>query len=104
MEAARERLSASERIHRSIDLRDAPVSIRVDHLLRKSALARARWELDILASWRHQPSFYVDQTIDVFFHQLVLPPPIDRRHSPNRSDHGRRTQLGETGRPRSAVI
>lgn len=42
----------------------------VDHALVGSALARARMELDVTAGWRHDPSFYVDQSIGMYFDVL----------------------------------
>jgi len=39
----------------------------VDHRLIGSAIARVRWELDILRTWERHPGFYVDQTVGVVF-------------------------------------
>lgn len=74
-------LGEFERQHRSIDVRQSPVRDRVDHALIGSALARVRWELDTLQSWRRQPSFYVDQSIGVLFDRLVVPSPFDDERS-----------------------
>jgi hypothetical protein len=70
-------LSAFEDAHRSIKVAEAPVSTRVDHALLGSALARARFELDVLQNWRRQPSFYVDQSVGVLFDLLLPPSPFD---------------------------
>jgi uncharacterized protein (DUF885 family) len=50
----------------------------VDHALIGSALARARFELDVVAGWRHDPSFYVDQSIGIYFDLLRPQGPFDQ--------------------------
>src|SRR5947209_6831169 len=45
----------------------------VDHRLVRSALARVRWELDVLGTWRRQPGFWVDQTLGCVFDLLTRP-------------------------------
>jgi hypothetical protein len=57
------------------DRAGAPIEERVEHRLLRSALARVRWELDVLAMWQRQPRFYVDQSIGVIFDLLTLPVP-----------------------------
>jgi len=49
----------------------------VDLRLLASALARARIELDVLAPWRVDPWFYLDQTIGTIYDLLLLRPPFD---------------------------
>ena len=44
----------------------------VDHRLIGSAMARVRWELDVLRTWQRDPSFYVDQTVGVMFDLLTV--------------------------------
>jgi hypothetical protein len=61
---------------RALDVSDAPVEIQVDHALIRSAIARVRWEMEVVAAWRTHPGFYVDQTIGVLFDRLVMPPPF----------------------------
>jgi uncharacterized protein (DUF885 family) len=51
----------------------APVARRIDHRLMGSALARVRWELDGNPSWRRNPGFYVDQTVDAYVDAIVPP-------------------------------
>lgn len=51
----------------------------VDLRLIGSAIARARFELDGMASWRQDPWFYLDQTIGTVFDLLLPPPPIDEQ-------------------------
>jgi hypothetical protein len=48
----------------------------VDHRLLRSALARVRWELDVLRIWQRQPGFYVDQTLGCVF-DLLTPLGVD---------------------------
>lgn len=48
----------------------------VDQRLLRSALARVRWELDVLRSWQTQPGFYLDQTLGCVF-DLLTPPNVD---------------------------
>jgi hypothetical protein len=43
----------------------------IDHQLLRIAMARVRWELDILRLWQRQPRFYVDQTIGTVFDVLT---------------------------------
>ena len=42
-----------------LDLSAATVSDKVDYRLIASAIARVRWELDVLRSWERNPRFYV---------------------------------------------
>jgi hypothetical protein len=49
----------------------------VDLRLIGSAIARARFELDGIASWRRDPWFYLDQTIGTVFDLLLPPAPVD---------------------------
>ena len=48
-----------------------------------SALARVRWELEVLRSWQRNPTFYVDQTVGAYFHLLLAPPPFDTERTKN---------------------
>ena len=50
----------------------------VDRRLLGSAMARVRWETDVLQLWRRQPTFYVDQTLGAVF-DLLTPRDIDAR-------------------------
>lgn len=50
----------------------------VDFRLVGSAISRARFELDGVASWRRDPWFYLDQTIGTVFDLLLPPPPLDQ--------------------------
>ena len=55
------------------ELRRSEVDVR----LIGSAIARARFELDVLRSWQRDPWFYLDQTIGTIFDLLLPPPPVD---------------------------
>lgn len=59
-----------------IDTSAEAVPVQVDYRLIGSALARVEWELERLGTWRRDPSFYVDQTVGVYFDALLRPPPF----------------------------
>ncbi len=77
----RAQLTAFEERWRSQDDPRAPVAQQVDHRLIGSALARVRWELDILARWRRDPNFYIEQTLTPVGEALTIPAPYDEKHS-----------------------
>jgi uncharacterized protein (DUF885 family) len=54
----------------------ADVADQVDWRLLGSALARVRWELDVLKGWQRNPQFYVHQTVGALFETLLSPPPL----------------------------
>ncbi|MBV9175228.1 MAG: DUF885 family protein [Chloroflexi bacterium] len=54
---------------------------QVDYRLIGSALARVRWELDVLRGWQRNPHFYVHQTLGTIFEALLPPAPF----SPERT-------------------
>jgi uncharacterized protein (DUF885 family) len=70
----RERDAFAERLAR-IDP-GADRAAAVDARLLRSALARVRWELDVLRSWQRDPGFYVDQTLGCVF-DLLTPLGVD---------------------------
>jgi hypothetical protein len=70
-------LAGFTRRYRALDLTAAPVADRVDSRLLGSALARVRWELDLVAGWRHNPCFHLDQALVPVFELLLPPPPFD---------------------------
>ncbi|MGW5684277.1 DUF885 family protein [Nonomuraea sp. NPDC003754] len=74
--ARREAWRAFDAELRALDLAEAPVEVRVDARLLGSALARVRWELDVLRSWRRNPCFYVDQALVAVYNRLLPPPPF----------------------------
>src|ERR671934_1675515 len=76
VEKYRMELTAFEARWRAINPASMPIPRQVDWRLMSSALARARWELDILKSWQRNPMFYVDQTLGGIFERLLQPPPF----------------------------
>ncbi|MFD5514954.1 DUF885 family protein [Streptomyces sp. NPDC127066] len=62
--------------YRQVDLSGADVSDQVDRRLLGSALARVRWETDLLRAWERDPSFYVDQSLVCVYNLLLEPPPF----------------------------
>ena len=77
----RKELSAFEDRWRKLADPKSPVPQQVDYRLLGSALARVRWELDILKRWEHDPNFYVDQTLTPVAEALTIPGPFDESHS-----------------------
>ncbi|MFI6538067.1 DUF885 family protein [Nonomuraea sp. NPDC050547] len=61
---------------RALDLDGEPVPVGVDARLLGSALARVRWELDILRAWQRNPCFYLDQALVAVYNQLLPAPPF----------------------------
>ena len=59
----------------------APVPQQVDHRLIGSALARVRWELDILKRWQRDPNFYIEQTLTPVGEALGVPGPYNQSQS-----------------------
>jgi len=59
----------------------APVAQQVDHRLLGAALARVRWELDVLKRWERDPGFYLEQTLTPVGEALTVPGPYDEQHS-----------------------
>lgn len=66
---------------RHLDDPRAQVTQQVDHRLIGSALARVRWELDILKRWQRDPNFYIEQTLTPVGEALTVPGPYDEKHS-----------------------
>jgi len=54
---------------------------QVDYRLTGSALARAHWELDINPRWKHDPNFYIAQTLTAVVEALTVPGPYDATRS-----------------------
>ena len=83
VEKRRESLAAfDERWKRLSDV-SRPVPWQVDYRLVGSAIARARWELDILQSWRRDPEFYLDQTVAAVVDRLLPSSPFDDERAEN---------------------
>ncbi len=81
VEKQRAELAEFEDRWRQQDNPEAPVSQQVDHRLIGSALARVRWELDLLKRWQRDPNFYIEQTLTPVGEALTIPGPYDMRHS-----------------------
>ncbi len=77
----RKELSAFEDRWKKMADPKAPIPQQVDYRLLGSALARVRWELDILNRWQHDPNFYVDQTLTPVAEALTVPGPFDESSS-----------------------
>ena len=69
--------------HEEMDARSWPVPQQVDYRLIGSAIARAHWELNIICGHKHNPGFYVDQTLGLLFLSLLKPPPFTQARSRN---------------------
>ncbi len=54
---------------------------QVDYRLTGSALARVRWELEINPRWKHDPNFYIAQTLTAVVEALTVPGPYDAARS-----------------------
>lgn len=77
----RSELSTLEEKWRSIDVRSRPVPDQVDHALLGSALARVRWEFDVLRRWQRDPKFYLEQTLTALQEALTVPAPYNETQS-----------------------
>jgi uncharacterized protein (DUF885 family) len=75
---AREKLRDFERRLAALGGAVSGAAARVDFLLLRSAIARADFELDLVASPSRDPGFYVQQTAGAVLDALVRPPPITR--------------------------
>ncbi len=78
VEQRRQRLSSFEARWRDLGASTWPVAEQVDYRLIGSAVARVRWELDVLQSWQRNPNFYMLQTLGPVFERLLLPAPDPR--------------------------
>ena len=78
--------SVEQRMERAADLRERWAAIdradltpagEVDHRLLGSALARVRWECEILRNWERDAVLLAEQAIGPYFDLLLRPPPFD---------------------------
>jgi uncharacterized protein (DUF885 family) len=83
LESYRKQVAEFGQRWKAIDASKWPVPRQVDYRLMGSAIARARWELDYLQPWRHNPNFYLDQSLGAYFHLLLQPPPISPERGAN---------------------
>ncbi|KQZ09323.1 hypothetical protein ASD23_13735 [Agromyces sp. Root1464] len=61
---------------RATDAAALPIPDQVDHRLLGSALARVRWELDVLRNWERDAVFLTSQILGPWFDLLLAPPPF----------------------------
>lgn len=47
---------------------------RIDALLLGAAIERVHWQLEVLARWRRDPGFYLDQSLGSLFERLIQAP------------------------------
>lgn len=90
----------------------AAVTTQVDWRLVGSAIARVRWELEVLPQWRRNPEFYVDQGLGAVYEAMLPPAPFsaERQHEvllrlesvPRLLDEGR-ANLSDMRRPYATV-
>src|SRR5215831_825583 len=66
---------------KSFNVSQWSVPQKVDYRLVASALARVRWELDVLCSWERNPRFYVYQALGALFEELLKNRPFDQQRS-----------------------
>src|SRR5213593_23772 len=77
----RKDLSEFEARWKRIDASPWPIAKQVDYRLIGSALARARWELEINPRWKRDPNFYIEQTLTPVVEALTVPGPYDAAQS-----------------------
>lgn len=80
--AYEKRIVAFENEWRALDVKTAPVPVQVDFRLIGSAIARVRWELDVIPDWKRNPFFYVDQGLTAAYTLMLPPAPFspERQH------------------------
>jgi len=66
---------------KKLDATQWAVPQQVDYRLTGSALARVRWELEINPRWKHDPNFYIAQTLTAVVEALTVPGPYDAARS-----------------------
>lgn len=78
--------SVEQRLERAVGLRERWTAIdsaeltpagEVDHRLLGSALARVRWECEILRNWERDAVLLAEQALGPYFDLLLRPPPLD---------------------------
>ncbi|MFN2560619.1 MAG: DUF885 family protein [Jatrophihabitans sp.] len=74
----------------ALDLSTQPVHLQVNGRLLGSAVARARWELELVRGWARDPRFYLDQSLVPIFNLLLEPPPFDEARAAAIVAHLRR--------------
>lgn len=77
IEAQRSGLEPFVERWRATDAAALPIPDQIDHRLLGSALARVRWELDVLRNWERDAVFVTSQVLGPWFDLLLAPPPFD---------------------------
>lgn len=77
----REKLKQFESRWEKLDVATRPVHEQVDYRLLGSALARARWELDVNPRWKRDPTFYIEQTVTPVLEFIAVPGPFEEARS-----------------------
>jgi hypothetical protein len=81
IEKRRVELAEFETKWKTLQPSEGPTAQRVDYRLIGSALARVHWELDVNPRWKHDPNFYLEQTLTALAEALTVPPPFDEARS-----------------------
>lgn len=76
VDAQRRELESFVEQWRATDVAGLPIPDQVDHRLLGSALARVRWELDVLRNWERDAVFLTSQVLGPWFDLLLAPPPF----------------------------
>ncbi len=79
--AQRQQVEEFEKRWKAIDVSSWSISRQVDYRSIGSAIARFRWETDVLRSWQCNPRFYVYQTLGSLFEILLKNKPFDQERS-----------------------
>lgn len=70
------RIGEMEAAWRAVEVAGAPIATQVDWRLVGSAIARVRWELEVLPEWRRNPEFYVNQGLGGVYLAMLPPAPF----------------------------
>jgi hypothetical protein len=70
------RIGEFEKEWRALDVTSAPVPVQVDYRLIGSAIARVRWELEVIPDWKRNPFFYVDQGLTATYMLMLVHQPF----------------------------
>ena len=74
-------LAEFEKKWKGLDPTGWTMADQVDYRLLGSALARVRWELEVKADWKRDPTFYISQTLTPLVEALNVPGPLNEPRS-----------------------
>jgi uncharacterized protein (DUF885 family) len=74
-------LADFEELWRGMEPHRWAICDQVNYRLIGSALARVRWEMDVLQRWQRDPNFYLEQTLTALQEALTVPGPFDAGQS-----------------------